>query len=72
MKIAVDPVAEAYRIRALRGLSPEKRLLMALELSEFTRRLFEEGVRQARPDLSEEELRQLLRRRLDLCHNTIH
>ena len=69
MRIQLDPKAEAYRLRVLRSMTPEQRLLQALELSELTRRLFEDGLRRLHPDLSESEFGALLRRRLDLCHN---
>ncbi len=61
--------AHRVYIQALRDMGPEKRYLRAMELSEFTRRLFLIGLRQANPSLSEEELHKLYLKRLDLCHN---
>ena len=69
MKIQENGEAELYRLRVFRSMAPEKRLLLALELSEWTRKLFEQGLRSAYPQLSEPEFRALLRRRIDLCHN---
>jgi hypothetical protein len=56
-------------IQVLRRMTPEQRLLKAFELSEFSRRLFAEGLRKRFPQLSEEEFRKLLLARLDKCHN---
>jgi hypothetical protein len=53
-------------------MSPEDRLRKAFELSEFSRSLFEHGLRQTFPDLDPAELRALARRRLDKCHNRIY
>jgi hypothetical protein len=50
-------------------MSPEKRLLRAFELSEFTRQVFAHGLRKRFPDLSDDEFRKLLLERLDKCHN---
>jgi hypothetical protein len=56
-------------IRALRRMTPAQRLAKALDLSEFTRRLFADGLRERFPDLSEKDFQKLLRARLDKCHN---
>ena len=56
-------------IEVLRRMSPEQRLLKALELSEFSKQLFIHGLRKRFPDLPEEEFRKLLLERLDKCHN---
>jgi hypothetical protein len=61
--------AHRQRLRILRAMTPEDRLTQALELSDLVRALFEEGLRRRFPNLSEKELRSLLLRRLDLCHN---
>ena len=53
----------------LRNTLPEKRLLKALELSEFSKRLFVHGLRKRFPDLDEEESHRLYPYRLDKCHN---
>jgi hypothetical protein len=62
------PIHPEY-LRALRNMSPEKRLLRAFDLSEFTRQLFAHGLRKRFPHLSDEEFRKLLLERLDKCHN---
>jgi len=72
MRLASEPqVAEAHqkRLRILQAMTPEERLIQALELSDFVRQLFEEGLRRRFPHLSESEFRSLYLRRLDLCHN---
>jgi len=57
------------RIQVLRRMSSEKRLLEALELSEFTRQLFIHGLRTRFPNLSDEDFKKKLLARLDKCHN---
>ena len=56
-------------IQTLRRMTPEQRLLKAFELTEFSRRLFREGLRQRFPDMPEDEFNRLLKKRLDKCHN---
>ena len=56
-------------LEVLRSMAPEARLQKAFELSAFSRRLFEEGLRARFPDLSEAEFHTLLLARLDKCHN---
>jgi hypothetical protein len=46
-------------ISVLRGLTPEQRLSKAFELSEFTRSLLREGLKNRHPNLSETELEEL-------------
>ena len=72
IRLASEPqVAEAHhqRLRVLRAMTPEERLIQALELSDLVRALFEEGLRRRFPHLSESEFRSLYLQRLDLCHN---
>lgn len=57
------------RISILRRMTAEKRLLKAMELSDYTRDLFVHGLRKRFPDLSEEEFRKILLERLEKCHN---
>jgi hypothetical protein len=69
---AVDPKPRPNHtrtIRALRAMSAEQKLRVALDLGEWSRRLFEEGLRKAKPGLSETAFHQLLLKRLDRCHN---
>jgi len=56
-------------IRVLRQMTPEKRLLKAFELSEFTRQLFIHRLCKRYPNLSDEEFKKILLGRLDKCHN---
>lgn len=56
-------------ILTLRRLTAEQRLLKAFELSTFTKELFLTGLRKRFPDLSEEELRVIYKKRLLQCHN---
>ena len=59
----------AEYIRALRRMTPQERLQQAFELSDRTRDLFEQGLRERFPDLPEPEFRALFLRRIALCHN---
>jgi len=63
-----ETVDSAY-LRALAGMTPESRLRRALELSEFTRELFRQGLRSRFPALSGEAFERLYLERLELCHN---
>ena len=68
MNLKERPNHKKY-IEVLRQMSPEQRLLKALELSEFSKQLFIHGLRKRFPDLPEDEFRKLLLERLDKCHN---
>ncbi|MFQ5712876.1 MAG: hypothetical protein ACE5GU_02475 [Candidatus Scalinduaceae bacterium] len=68
MNIKERPNHKLY-IQVLRQMSPEKRLLKAFELSEFANKLFIHGLRKRFPNLSEEEFKKILLKRLDKCHN---
>lgn len=65
----MDDRAHEVYLRALQRMTPGERLKKAIEMGEFARRLFEQGLRKRFPELSEEAFRKLLRERLDLCHN---
>ncbi len=56
-------------INILRRMSPEQRLLKSFELSQFSRDLFVQGLRKRFAHLSVSEFQDLLRKRLDKCHN---
>jgi hypothetical protein len=56
-------------IKALRKLTPEQRLKRAFDLSDFTTKLFINGLKKRWPDLGEEEFKQKLFERLGKCHN---
>ena len=56
------PAAEAVQLELLRAMSGEKRLLLAIEMSEFARELAKEGIRLQHPDWPESlVLRELIR-----------
>lgn len=70
--LAMNPKPRPYHhiyIEILRRMSPEQRLNKAIELSELSKDLFRQGLRQRFPDLSEEEFHKLFLKRLELCHN---
>jgi hypothetical protein len=56
-------------LQVLRQMPPEKRLIKAFELSEFSRQLFIHGLHKRFPNLSDEEFKKILLERLDKCHN---
>ena len=68
MKVKKRPNQRIY-IQALRRMTPEKRLLKAFELSEFSRGFFLEGLHRRFPGLSEEAIRKIYLERIDKCHN---
>src|SRR5579859_1494721 len=58
-----SPSARAVQLQIQRALSGERRLLLALEMSLFTRELAKEGIRRDHPEWSEAEVkRESLRR----------
>lgn len=56
-------------LQTLRRMTEEERLLKAFELSEFSRQLFKDGLRQRFPEKTESELHTLFLQRLEKCHN---
>jgi hypothetical protein len=56
-------------LEILRSMTPEQKLRKVFDLSEFSRALFTEGLRQRFPDATEEEFRRILFDRLAKCHN---
>lgn len=68
MTIKPRPNHSTY-LQVLRRMSPEQRLRKALELSDFAKQLFIQGLRRRFPHLPEDEFRSLVRRRFDKCHN---
>jgi hypothetical protein len=56
-------------IEILRQMTPEQRLQQSFDMSDFTRELFLDGLRQRFPDVSDNELRKLYLERLEKCHN---
>lgn len=59
-------------IQILRAMSPEQRLLKAFELSDLGRELFRHGLRRRYPELPPDRFRELVRERLEKCHNRIY
>ena len=59
----------AIYLQSLRNMTPEQRLLKAFELSDFAKELFWQGLKNQYPDRTDDELRPLYLKRLDLCHN---
>ncbi len=56
-------------LEVLRRMTPEQRIAKAFELSEMTRTLFRQGLRERFPDLPEDQFHALYLERLALCHN---
>jgi hypothetical protein len=56
-------------IETLRRMTPGQRLAKAFELSEFSKRLFLNGLRERFPEASPEELHRIYLARLEKCHN---
>ncbi len=56
-------------LQALLRLTPEQRLLKAFELTDLSRALFRDGLRQRFPEAAEDELQRIYLQRFDLCHN---
>jgi hypothetical protein len=66
--IKPNPNHKQY-LQTLRKMTPAQRLAKAFELSEFSKQLFIHGLRRRFPDLPPQEFVELLRERLDKCHN---
>jgi len=68
MDIKPRPNHKIY-IEVLRRMTPEQRLNVAFDLSEFSRSLFKQGLRERFANLSEEEFHALYLERLAKCYN---
>ena len=68
MNIKPFPNHRIY-IQTIREMGPEKRLLKALDLSEFSRKLFREGLRKRFPKLSSQKFQEFYLERLKKCYN---
>jgi hypothetical protein len=64
----MDADRAAY-IRSLQTLTPEQRLDIAFELTEFSRELFRKGLRDRFPEKTEKEIGQIFLEGIDWCHN---
>lgn len=62
------PNHRAY-LEVLARMTPEQRIAKAFELSEMTRDLFRQGLRERFPDLPKDRFHVLYLERLALCHN---
>jgi len=51
-----DRKAKQTYLRVLREMTPEQKLQRVFELSEMTRQLFRQGLHEANPHLTEDEL----------------
>lgn len=67
-----NPAAQAVQLRVQREMTGEQRLLLALEMSLFTRELAKEGIRQAHPEWSEIEVQHEFLRRAFLPGHRMH
>ncbi|MGH7140495.1 MAG: hypothetical protein ACREHD_32575 [Pirellulales bacterium] len=56
-------------IEVLRRMTPEQRLAKAFELSEMSKQLFRQGLRERFPDLDDAAFHRLFLDRLAKCHN---
>jgi hypothetical protein len=68
MDIKPRPNHQIY-LTILRRMTPEQRLLKALDLSEFSKRLFISGLRKRFRGLSDSEFKQIALKHLKECHN---
>ena len=57
------------QIEVLRRMTAEERLRKALELGDWTRQLFKQGLRERFPEASEEELQAIFLERMKKCYN---
>lgn len=56
-------------LQILRALTPAQRLEKAFELTEFSRQLMKDGIRNQHPNASPEQLHHIYLARLKKCHN---
>lgn len=68
MNIKPFPNHRVY-IQTIRAMGPEKRLLKAFELSEFSKELFREGLYKRFPRLSAKKFQKYYLERLSKCYN---
>lgn len=64
-----DPEMRRRYIAVLRAMTPQQRLEKAFELSQMTKDLFRQGLRERFPDLPEDQFHRLYLERLANCHN---
>ena len=56
-------------LEVLQRMTPEERLQKAFELSEMTKGLFRQGLRERFPNLPDDQFHALFLERLERCHN---
>ncbi len=59
----------ALYLQALRRMTPEQKIEKASEMATLGRDLMTAGIRLSNPDITDAELRMIVRRKLDACHN---
>ncbi len=57
-------------LEVLRRMTPEQRIAKAFELSDMTKELFRQGLRERFPALPEDQFHALYLERLARCHNS--
>ncbi len=62
-----NPNPERF-LKIVRGMTEEQRLKKEFELSDVTRELSKQGLRERFPDLNDTEFKNLYFERLELCH----
>lgn len=67
MNIKPDPNHEIY-MQSLKRMTPEQRLLKAIELSELTKKLFLYGLKKRFPQKSDNEIMEIYIERVLLCN----
>lgn len=67
MNIKPDPNHEIY-MRSLKRMTPEQRLLKAIELSELTKKMFLHGLKKKFPHKNENEIIAIYIERILLCN----
>ncbi len=68
MDIKPRPNHKIY-IETLRRMTPEQRLNVAFDLSDFSKNLFRQGLKEQFPDLNDAEFHTLYLERLKRCYN---
>ena len=63
------PQHEQY-LQVLRAMTPEQRLRRAFAMSDFTKALFVQGLRDRFPEVGEAAIHRLFLDRLAKCHNS--
>jgi len=60
----------ARYLEILRSMTSDEKFRKVCEMSDFTKALFKQGLRDAFPDLSDDEFHRLYLDRLAKCHNS--